>query len=99
MKLEDTNECLHGVFAGDELIADSLKIQWVTSESEEITVYKPDILFKNNEFNNESLTIVSGRVEPAVLSLDHGEIVQFERFGFVRIEKKDHEVKCFFTHR
>jgi len=99
VKVQEIHDGIQGVFAGDEIFADSLKIQWVTSDSEEMTVYKPDILFKNNEFNKKSLTSISGRAEQAVLTLDDGEIVQFERFGFVRIEKTNHKIKGFFTHR
>jgi glutamyl-tRNA synthetase len=99
VKLEQKNDILKGVYAGDEVKPDSLKVQWVTVDSEEMAVYKPDTLFIKNEFNKDSLSIISGRVEAAVHLLNHGDIVQFERFGFVRIEKNNHDLKGFFTHR
>jgi glutamyl-tRNA synthetase len=88
-----------GSYAGVNLIADSLKIQWVTENYVPLTVYVPDVLMKNNEFNQESLKEISGFVEPKVASLPTGEIIQFERFGFVRIEKENGKLRAFFTHR
>ena len=35
----------------------------------------------------------------AVTEIKNGEIVQFERFGFIRIENKKGEITGFFTHK
>ena len=59
----------------------------------------PDVLMKNGRFNEKSLTKVEGFAEPAVSQINSGEIVQFERFGFVRIEKEHDQIYAFFTHR
>jgi len=88
-----------GSFAGEDLISDSLKIQWVTEEYLPLMVLVPDVLMKNGRFNEKSLTKVEGFAEPAVSKINNDEIVQFERFGFVRIEKEHNHIHAFFTHR
>ncbi|MCX8175835.1 MAG: glutamate--tRNA ligase, partial [Candidatus Bathyarchaeota archaeon] len=42
---------------------------------------------------------VAGLVEPAVKNVKVGEVVQFERFGFARVERVDDEFLAIFTHR
>jgi glutamyl-tRNA synthetase len=93
------NDQMVGSYAGEELIADSLKIQWVPENYVPLTVFVPDVLMKNDEFNSESLKQVKGYAEPAIKTLKTDEIVQFERFGFVRFEKEDNLIRAFFTHR
>ncbi len=45
-------------------------------------------------------TLVSGLAEPLVKDLTHGEIVQFERFGFCRLdEKSEDSLKFYFAHK
>lgn len=70
---------------GDHTIAlekDADIVHWVPSNAEEATVVMPD----NSEKN--------GLLEPC--SIEEDEIVQFERFGFVRC---DHDSVFYFTHR
>jgi glutamyl-tRNA synthetase len=100
VKVDTINEnSVTGSFAGEDLIADSLKIQWVTKEYIPLTVLVPDVLMKNGRFNEKSLTKVEGFAESAVAEINSGEIIQFERFGFVRIEKEHNTIHAFFTHR
>jgi len=99
VKITKKEGTILGEYAGTELIPDSLKVQWTTAEGVPIDVYKPGLLFKEDMFNAESMQKISGYVEPAIHALSDGEIVQFERFGFVRIEKSHNAVKGFFTHR
>lgn len=42
---------------------------------------------------------VAGLVEPAVKNVKVGEVVQFERFGFARVERVGDEFLAIFTHR
>ncbi|MBS3777966.1 MAG: glutamate--tRNA ligase [Candidatus Thermoplasmatota archaeon] len=98
VKTLDNNQVI-GSYAGEELIADSLKIQWVPENYVPISVFVPDVLMKEDEFNSESLKKITGYAEPAVKLLKTDEIVQFERFGFVRIEKEEKSIRAFFTHR
>jgi glutamyl-tRNA synthetase len=90
---------IFGKYAGDDLIADSAKIQWTTDKFIKMSVYIPHLLFINEEFNKDSLEKVDGYAEEAVLQLKTDEIVQFERFGFVRIEKNNDKIIGFFAHK
>lgn len=61
------------------------KIQWVSDDS-----IKTDVLMPTSE-------IVEGLAEANVKKLNVGDIIQFERFGFVRLEKKTKD-KLFFVY-
>jgi len=62
-------------------------------------VYIPDLLYTGEVFNDKSMRIVKGFAEPALKQIKDGEIVQFERFGFVRIEQTDKGIIANFCHR
>lgn len=96
-ELDDT--MIRASYAGTDLIADSLKVQWVAETYIPLTVFLPDVLMKNDVFNEDSLKKITGYGEPAIADLEDGEIVQFERFGFVRIEHDNNQIYVFFTHR
>ncbi|MBC7081162.1 MAG: glutamate--tRNA ligase [Thermoplasmatales archaeon] len=89
VKIEKKNEYLRGRFAGEKIIEGIEKIQWVSEERIEMKVMVPLLPFKDDEFDKDSLKIVHGYAEKNVELLKDGEIIQFERFGFVRIERKD----------
>ena len=83
-------------YTGEEL-KPGPKIQWVIADSLDtidVQVKVPDVLFINDVFNENSLMIVEGIGEKAIASLKVDDIVQFERFGFVRIDRKE-EKKLF----
>ncbi|MHB8566630.1 MAG: glutamate--tRNA ligase [Nitrososphaerales archaeon] len=64
------------------------KIQWVSEQDKihyDIVVTGPLLL--DEKYNPDSLKIVSGAAEGAVASLPQGEIIQFVRFGFCRMDK------------
>jgi len=82
---------IHSKFIGKELIPGVDKIQWVTDEHVETLILKPNPLFKNGKYNEKSLERIRGYAENGVKSVNIGEILQFERFGFVKIEKKEKE--------
>ncbi|MEF8848116.1 MAG: glutamate--tRNA ligase [Candidatus Thermoplasmatota archaeon] len=88
-----------GLFSGDKLISDSAKIQWTTEDYIEMNVFVPDLLYKGKNFNPDSLQKVNGFAEKAVSNLKEGEIIQFERFGFVRIERSVEDIVGFFAHK
>jgi glutamyl-tRNA synthetase len=69
-----------------ELIEGIPKLQWVTNDNLAINVIMLGPLFVGEEFNERSLSQVSGLAERSVSSLNVGEIVQFERFGFCRLD-------------
>ncbi len=94
-----TDKGFTGSFAGTELIADSVKMQWVPKNHVDLTVLIPDVLFIDGSFNPDSLQRVQGMGEPAIQDISHGEIVQFERFGFIRIEKTNDAIIGLFAHK
>ncbi|MFQ6052236.1 MAG: glutamate--tRNA ligase [Candidatus Hydrothermarchaeota archaeon] len=76
----------------DPLIADMTedrldikKIQWI-SEGVPCKIYMP-----NGDISR-------GLCEKSCLDLEEGEVIQFERFGFVRIDKIDKEVIAYYSH-
>jgi glutamyl-tRNA synthetase len=60
------------------------KINWVESTNKEVTIIMPDN------------RIVKGLAESAISKIKIGEVIQFERFGFCRLDKK--ESIFYFTH-
>lgn len=76
---------LKGRFESFELL-DVPKIQWVSKDPVEVKVLKPD---------GES---EEGYAEPEVGQLPEGEIIQFERYGFVRIDETGPELKAVYGH-
>jgi len=78
---------IEGEFAGKELLLGIDKIQWVGEDYIEIKVMIPGLLYEGEEFNEKSLKIVEGYGEKNIEEVKNGEIVQFERFGFVKIER------------
>ncbi|MCX6667933.1 MAG: glutamate--tRNA ligase [Euryarchaeota archaeon] len=99
VKIKEKNKEVFAEYAGDELIPNTAKIQWTTESNVKMKVFVPQLLFDGEEFNPKSLEEVDGFAEEAVSSLKTGEIVQFERFGFVRIENKNKQVTGFFAHK
>ena len=87
VKVKSKNDEIHGEFVGKELLPGVEKIQWVSHEYMEVKVMIPGLLYENDEFNENSLKIVEGYGEKNIREVKEGEIVQFERFGFVRIER------------
>ena len=84
-------------YAGEELVREMKKLQWVTSEGVEVKVLEPGPLFnEKGTFNRDSLGEVKGLAEAAFAALKPGEIVQFPRFGFCRV---DSARTCILTQR
>lgn len=86
VKLSSLGPPLEADFQGFGL-ADVPKIQWVSAEAGEVEVVKPD--------NSRE----RGLAEPAVMELKAGEIVQFERYGFVRIDAVEPKLVAVYGHR
>jgi glutamyl-tRNA synthetase len=86
-------------YAGDELIQDSTKIQWTTDNFIKMSVFIPHDLFKDENYNKDSLEKVEGFAEESIKSLKTDEIIQLERFGFVRIENTKNKITGFFAHK
>ena len=99
VKILKKNGKILGEHAGEKLISDSLKIQWTTEDSVEMDVFKPHPLFIDDKYNDNSLEKVHGFAEKAVEEVKTDDIVQFERFGFVRIENKENEIIGYFSNK
>lgn len=99
VKIKEKNKGILAEYVGEELIPDSAKIQWTTDTFIEMNVFVPHLLFENGKYNPSSLEEVNGFAEEAVSNLKTDEIIQFERFGFVRIENKNNKITGFFAHK
>ena len=87
VELTSSGERPSAKYAGDELLPNSRKFQWVTDAHLEVEVQVPDVLFLEGDvFNRESLKHVKGFVEESASTLRVGDIVQFPRFGFCRLD-------------
>jgi glutamyl-tRNA synthetase len=93
---EISEKQITATYIGQELKEGIPKFQWVTEDNVEFKVLIPDILFKDGEFNHESLKEVRGLAEAEAANLKVGDIVQFVRFGFCRI---DGEGVAIFAHK
>jgi glutamyl-tRNA synthetase len=99
VKITEKNQDVFGEYVGEKLIDDTSKIQWTTDNFVKMNVFIPRLLFEKDNFNPNSLEKVEGFAEQAVSQLKTGDIVQFERFGFVRIENEEGKVTGFFAHK
>ena len=81
-------EGVRGEFAGKEMTKESQKIQWVPVGKEAMgcKVMVPGDLFVGDKFNPNSLRVDKGYCEKACSLLEEGTVVQFERYGFVRLD-------------
>ena len=75
-------------FLTEEVDQNIRKIQWVPYESHvKVHVLKPNGI------------ITHGCAENTILDLPIGTIMQFERYGYVKIQKiENKEIFCYFTH-
>ncbi len=67
-------------------LKDVPKIQWISANPQKTEVHKPDG------------TVDKGYAEPELSKLSEGEIIQFERYGFVRIDETEPKIKVIYTH-
>ncbi len=66
------------------------KVQWVCELAKvEAEVSVVGDLLVDEKYNPESLKVVSGFAEKSCEALEVGTILQFERFGFVRLDAKE----------
>ncbi|HNT60423.1 MAG TPA: glutamate--tRNA ligase [Candidatus Bilamarchaeaceae archaeon] len=87
VKVGKTGDTIEASYAGDE-VGSGKKLQWV-SEKLECEVLRPgNLVLDSGEFNPSSLTIDAGYCEKSIHSLKEGDMVQFERYGFCRLDSR-----------
>jgi glutamyl-tRNA synthetase len=87
VKLTSAGKSPSSEYAGEELVQDTRKVQWVAQPRADARVLVPGPLFnEDGSFNNESLGEVRGVAEETLASAKVGEIFQFPRFGFCRLD-------------
>lgn len=86
-----------GRFEGEDVIQDSRKLQWVVQEdSHGVEVLEPGELYaEDGTFNKDSLKTRLGVAESSFDALKVGDIVQFPRYGFVRVDAPS---RCVLAH-
>ncbi len=101
VKIVEAGDTIVGEYVENptEKLKDIQKIQWVPEEYRAVEIVVPDILFIDDRVNPESLKIMHGVAEKTIESLNVGEIIQFERIGFCRLDKKNEVYTFIFTHR
>jgi glutamyl-tRNA synthetase len=99
VRVTKTGDTLTGSYAGEELLPNTAKIQWTTDDHVPLKVLVPGLIFKDEMYNPESLSELQGYAEKAVAGLSSGEIVQFERVGFVRLEEQKKGLVGIFAHK
>ncbi len=83
-------------YAGNELIRETRKVQWVGPGHLALRVLEPSELYREDgTFNKDSLIVREGLVEPYFAKLAVDDIIQFPRYGFCRVDSKD---VCILTH-
>jgi glutamyl-tRNA synthetase len=85
-------------YAGDELKYDLRKLQWVPDDEEKqaVEVLEPSELYDGDgNVNANSLVVRKGFAEASFSELKVGEVVQFPRYGFVRVDSPG---ECILAH-
>jgi glutamyl-tRNA synthetase len=87
--IEKNDDGLICEYHGKELIPNTKKIQWVSSFNlMEAILYDFNDLLKEGEFNKDSLIEIKGYCEKECEKLKEGDIIQFERKGFYKLDNK-----------
>lgn len=100
-KLYRLMDCLNFRKKGDSFVFDSEDVETYRKEGSKIIHWLP---LNDNLIDAEILMpdkqIVKGKAEKSVKNIRQEEVIQFERFGFCRLDKKEKEKLCFwYTHR
>ncbi len=84
------NDAAEAELLSEKMLGDEKIIQWVTDENVgvEVLVVGP-LLNEDDSFNKESLKKLHGLAEMTIGLLNEGDTIQFERFGFCRLDNKE----------
>ena len=80
-----------------ELLPDVPRVQWV-SEPIPVEIVKPEMLYLNNRINKDSLKKIHGYAEKSITKLNIGDIIQFERFGYAKINNMNEKILMNYIH-
>ena len=97
VRITKGGKALEGEFAGDEVLREHI-LQWVTPESLRVKLWMPGELYKGEQFNEDSMGCVEGLAEQGVEDLKEGNVVQFVRVGFARLDSKS-KLEFILAHR
>ena len=98
VRLSKRGKVSHAEFVGDERLQELRKVQWVVDDADkiEVKVLEPSELFLEDETPNpDSLKVRKGYAEAAFAHFAQGDIVQFPRYGFVRVDAPG---RCVLAH-
>ncbi len=97
VRITKTGQEMEGEAIGTNYKSDIPKMQWIPRKNPvNIEVLIPDILFINDQFNENSLEIKQAITEQYYLELNVGAEIQFVRFGYCR---KDSANQAIYTHK
>ncbi|MBY9001064.1 MAG: glutamate--tRNA ligase [Candidatus Heimdallarchaeota archaeon] len=94
---EISNKEYEAEFVGYDLLSNIPRIQWV-SEYVPVEIIKPEMLYLNKRINKNSLKEIQGYGEINLKKLKVGEIIQLERFGYVKINHINEKIKMNYIH-
>ena len=97
IKITKIGSEIQGEITSSNYKSDIPKIQWIPINNPvNIEVLIPNILFINDQFNENSLEVKQGITEQYYLELNVGAEIQFMRFGYCR---KDSANQAIYTHK
>ncbi|MDR3782685.1 MAG: glutamate--tRNA ligase [Candidatus Nitrosotalea sp.] len=97
IKITKIGSEIQGAITSSNYKSDIPKIQWIPRNNPvNIEVLIPNILFINDQFNENSLEVKQGITEQYYLELNVGAEIQFMRFGYCR---KDSANQAIYTHK
>jgi glutamyl-tRNA synthetase len=74
------------IYLGDEVVRDMQKIQWVSRPNVGVKIIKPD-------------SEIKALGEHAMRGLKKGDLLQMERIGYGRVDRKGKDLNIMWTHR
>ncbi len=97
IKITKIGSEIEGEITSSNYKSDIPKIQWIPRNNPvNIEVLIPNMLFINDQFNENSLEVRQGITEQYYLELNVGAEIQFMRFGYCR---KDSANQAIYTHK
>ncbi len=92
-------DCINIKKEGESIIFNSEDFEDFRGKGKKVINWLPQENNINIEILMPDKEIIKGIAENNIQSLEEGEVIQFERFGFCRLDKKADIFKFWFTHR